>query len=33
MEIRLNLEESREALDTGYYHQETELEIILAQQS
>lgn len=33
METRLNLEESREALHTGYYHQERELKNILGQQS
>lgn len=33
VEIRLNLEESREALDIGYYYQIRELEYNLGQQS
>lgn len=33
VEIGLNPEESREVLDTGYYHQVRELENILGQQS
>lgn len=32
VEIRLNLEESREALDIGYYYQIRELECNLGQQ-
>lgn len=31
VEIRLNLEESRQGLDTGYCHQVRELENILGQ--